>query len=153
MICIADGKVKKNKMIRRGPMRKALLIIISCILIGMTVLTGCGTNDGKQPTQTPEVSQEPEQTSEPTETPETPEGELVYKDAPMLKDRDLPPVEERLPKEPKISNEMPPDLLNAQIGQYGGTLRSARMDVEYDNVLFIACNEPLLNTPAYWDKK
>ncbi|MGI6705097.1 MAG: ABC transporter substrate-binding protein [Clostridia bacterium] len=129
-------------------MRKALLIIISCILIGMTVLTGCGTNDGKQPTQTPEVSQEPEQTSEPTETPETPEGELVYKDAPMLKDRDLPPVEERLPKEPKISNEMPPDLLNAQIGQYGGTLRSARMDVEYDNVLFIACNEPLLNTPG-----
>jgi peptide/nickel transport system substrate-binding protein len=129
-------------------MRKALLIIISCILIGMTVLTGCGTNDGKQPTQTPEASQAPEQTSEPTEAPEAPEGELVYKEAPLLKDRDLPPVEERLPKEPKISNEMPPDLLNVQIGRYGGTLRSARMDVEYDNVLFIACNEPLLNTPG-----
>jgi peptide/nickel transport system substrate-binding protein len=66
----------------------------------------------------------------------------------MLDDMDLPPVEERLPNEPKLVNEMPPELLDFEVGQYGGTIRTVTAQVNWDADVFVMNNEPLLNTPG-----
>ncbi len=74
-----------------------------------------------------------------------------FQEAPMLTEMvqagELPPVEERLPLEPKITNEMPPSLLTFENGRYGGELR-ASLDGEADLGIFVSCNEPLINTPG-----
>jgi peptide/nickel transport system substrate-binding protein len=57
-------------------------------------------------------------------------------------------VKDRLPKVPKLVNEMPADLLKYQIGKYGGTMRFVTAAKEWDADVFIMCNEPLLNTPG-----
>ncbi len=61
---------------------------------------------------------------------------------------DLPSVEERLPDVPKIVNEFPPEQLAFEIGQYGGTLRTATNDVSFNPDIFVMANEPLINTPG-----
>jgi peptide/nickel transport system substrate-binding protein len=75
-------------------------------------------------------------------------GKLEYKQAPMLEGRDLPPVAERLPREPKLVNEMPDELLQYEIGKYGGTLRTVTSTVDTDLEIFVMATEPLLNTPG-----
>lgn len=52
---------------------------------------------------------------------------LAYNESPMLRTRvaagELPPVEERLPKEPGRVKDIAPENIDLEIGQYGGTLR------------------------------
>jgi peptide/nickel transport system substrate-binding protein len=62
-------------------------------------------------------------------------------------------VRDRLPRVPKLVNEVPADLLNYEIGKYGGTIRYATSSTDWDAHVFIACNEPLLNTPAILGKE
>ncbi len=56
-----------------------------------------------------------------------------YHEAPelteLVKAGKLPPVDERLPLEPKLTNEIPPDQLKYEIGRYGGTIRTATMTI------------------------
>ena len=61
---------------------------------------------------------------------------------------DLPPVEDRIPKEPKLPNEMPSELLEFEIGKYGGTLNTVSQSINWDPDLFVMSNEPLINTPG-----
>ncbi len=74
--------------------------------------------------------------------------ETVYTQSPYLDDMDLPPLEERLPESPKLTNEMPPELLDYEIGRYGGTIRTVTSVVDWDADVFVMNNEPLLNTPG-----
>jgi len=74
--------------------------------------------------------------------------EMTLKDSPYLAGKGLPPVAERLPKVPKLTNEMPADLLDYQIGKYGGTLRLVTSGIDWDADGFVMMNEPLLNTPG-----
>lgn len=67
--------------------------------------------------------------------------------AELVKVGKLPPVDQRLPKDPKIANEMPSSLLKYETGKYGGTLRHACLTGRAADV-FVMNNEPLVNTPG-----
>jgi peptide/nickel transport system substrate-binding protein len=69
---------------------------------------------------------------------------LTLKSAPGLAGN----VKDRLPKVPKLVNEMPKDLLTYQVGKYGGTMRFVTQGTDWDADIFVMCNEPLLNTPG-----
>lgn len=71
-----------------------------------------------------------------------------FHQAPMLDEMDLPDITERLPKVPKLPNEMPPEFLTFEIGTYGGTLNTVAQSVNWDPDFFVMSNEPLLNTPG-----
>jgi peptide/nickel transport system substrate-binding protein len=62
-------------------------------------------------------------------------------------------VKDRLPKLPKLVNEMPTDLLRYENGKYGGTLRYGTTSTDWDAHVFIGCNEALLNTPGLLGKE
>jgi peptide/nickel transport system substrate-binding protein len=74
---------------------------------------------------------------------------LTLKSAPGLPGN----VKDRLPNIPKLVNEMPADLLNYQVGKYGGTIRYVTSSTDWDAHVFIGCNEPLLNTPGILGKE
>jgi peptide/nickel transport system substrate-binding protein len=76
-------------------------------------------------------------------------SKLVLKSAPGLQGN----VKDRLPVVPKLVNEIPADLLKYEIGKYGGTIRYATSTADWDAHVFIACTEPLLNTPAILGKE
>jgi peptide/nickel transport system substrate-binding protein len=90
--------------------------------------------------------------TEQSEAVSTDEKQARFKESPVLTEKvkagGLPSIEQRLPKDPKLTNELPPDILKYEIGSYGGTLRTVRTEPESDNTVFIAMNEPLLNTPG-----
>lgn len=73
------------------------------------------------------------------------EAEVAYTQAPMLDGMDLPPVEERLPKSPKIITPL------NETGAYGGTMRMGvayfmtdeRCESNLDNNGFFELNKPL----------
>ena len=75
-----------------------------------------------------------------------------YKEAPALaelvKAGKLPPVDQRLPKDPKVVNEFPPNALKLEVGKYGGACRFGTSDPNFDAELFCACNEPFINFPG-----
>jgi len=81
---------------------------------------------------------------------------LAYQEAPMLRVKvaagELPPVEERLPLEPKVlsaeRNEIANENLDFEIGQYGGMLRTVGIDPAFNGDLgYAAQNEPLVSAP------
>jgi peptide/nickel transport system substrate-binding protein len=71
-------------------------------------------------------------------------SKLTLKGAPGLPGN----VKDRLPAIPKLVNEIPKDLLKYEIGKYGGAIRFATTDYDWDADVFIMCNEPLLNSPG-----
>jgi len=135
-------------------MKKAAFLTIIIVLFFTMVLSGCGSTPTTEPTATPEVSQPPEETQAPeeTQTPEEPK-EVVYKESPYFEGKGLPPVAERLPEVPKITNEMDPSQLDYEIGQYGGTLRMASAVPDWNPDIFVMANEPLINTPGLLGKE
>lgn len=135
-------------------MRKALLLILALCLLVTVMLAGCTPKEEvveKEPVAEKEEEEKEEPKEEPKEEEEEEEEvveEIKYSQAPMLDDMDLPPVEERLPLEPKLTNEMPPEMLTYVNGKYGGKIRTATARVNWDPDVFVALNEPLLNTPG-----
>ncbi|TDQ40773.1 ABC transporter substrate-binding protein [Aureibacillus halotolerans] len=71
-----------------------------------------------------------------------------YLQSPTVEKMDLPPVQQRLPDNPKITNEMTETMLDYQIGNYGGTLNTVTGSVNWDADVFVMNVEPLLNTPG-----
>ena len=75
-----------------------------------------------------------------------------YKEAPMLaelvKQGKLPPVEQRLPKNPRVAQCLPPELLKQDVGKYGGTIRLIGPAVQYDADQFMMCRTPMMETPG-----
>ena len=69
-----------------------------------------------------------------------------FNQSPVLDDMELPPVKNRLPINPKLTNEMPPDMLDYEIGRYGGTLTTVTAQVDWDADFFVLNNEALLNS-------
>ncbi|AEE96394.1 ABC transporter substrate-binding protein [Mahella australiensis] len=137
-------------------MKKLRLFVIWLLAVALllpTVLAGCGTStEGeKQPAETGEqtTDQEEQVENKPEQTQGTP---TEFKEAPILADMvkagNLPSLKERLPKNPKVTNEMPTDMLDYEIGQYGGTLRTVTYAPDWDADVFVMCNEPLINTPG-----
>lgn len=78
-----------------------------------------------------------------------------YHEAPMLAERveagDLPPVKERLPKEPYVvwpGSLLDEKFVKLEIGSYGGTLQLGRESPTGDPVIFVSNNEPPLWAPG-----
>ena len=69
-------------------------------------------------------------------------------EAPMLTELveagKLPPLEERLPEETKLPDEILPEYLDYECGQYGGTMRFITSIVNWDADVFVGNNEALL---------
>ena len=78
----------------------------------------------------------------------TASAEGTYTQSPLLDEAvsagTLPPVEERLPENPKISDEILPEYLDYTCGNYGGTLRLVTKVVDWDADGFVGNNEALL---------
>ena len=72
----------------------------------------------------------------------------TYGEAPMLSEKvaagELPPVEERLPSEPKVFNTISEAFLDYEVGQYGGTLRTASTSIGSSDTVNRMLTEPLL---------
>lgn len=78
----------------------------------------------------------------------------VYHQSPFLDNmKNLPPIKDRLPQDPKVVNEEPPEYLTYQVGKYGGTLRTVTTIAGWDADVFVMDNEPLLNTPGIQGKE
>ncbi|WP_274361989.1 ABC transporter substrate-binding protein [Paenibacillus thermotolerans] len=132
-----------------------VLLMLSLILLS---LAGCfggsesGSNTGDPGTQTNDPADEG---TDPVgsgggggEEPQVDLGSIEFHQAPMLDSMGLPPVKDRLPKNPKLTNEMPLTMLDYEIGTYGGTLRTVTSAIDWDADVFVMNNEPLLNTPG-----
>jgi peptide/nickel transport system substrate-binding protein len=66
-------------------------------------------------------------------------------------DAGLPPLSERLPLEPKVvvpGTEVPAKDLDLRIGKRGGTMRLVHASPNWNAILFIMANEPLVNAPG-----
>ena len=113
-------------------MKKKLISFLSVVLI-VTVFTGCKNNNSSTtPTPSAQINSNKE-----------------YKQSPILTEKSgLPELKDRLPKDPKIENEMPDTIMKSEIGTYGGTLRTSTSVISYDADVFVANNEALLNTPG-----
>ncbi len=78
----------------------------------------------------------------------TASAEGTYSQSPLLDEAvasgTLPAVEERLPETPKIADEILPEYLDYESGNYGGTLRLVTSVVNWDADGFVGNNEALL---------
>ena len=65
---------------------------------------------------------------------------------------ELPPVEERLPLEPRVlsaeRNDIPASDLNFEVGKYGGILRSVQPSPTWNPDIFVMNDESLLAAPG-----
>ena len=101
---------------------------------------------------------EPAATAAPVATVAAAEAPSTFAEAPMLealvKAGTLPPVAERLPKEPYVVQKgslVEGNLLETKPGTYGGVLRLAQESTGGDPHIFIGMNEPLLWAPAAFE--
>ena len=132
--------------------KKLALTLLSLVLFA-AILSGCFGNSADEQNVNPSNQQTANNQSPAGVQSEAgqPEAAAIpdgFKQSPYLEGRGLPPVEDRLPKSPKLSNELPEGYINTEIGIYGGTLRTVRMNPTSDAALWIIQNEPIVNTPG-----
>jgi peptide/nickel transport system substrate-binding protein len=131
-------------------MKRSLLLVLIVLIVFSSVVACEDSKETASDTPATETSKDDskdKKKSESTEAKVDPKT-IELKQAPMLNDKNLPPIKDRLPEEPKLTNEMPASMLNYEIGTYGGTLRTVTSVVEWDADVFVMNNEPLLNTPG-----
>jgi peptide/nickel transport system substrate-binding protein len=123
-------------------MKTKISLLFSIFVILSMVLTACGapataTEPPPGATEPPAAATEPPAATEPgaaTEAPTT----MTYTEAPSLEGQGLPPVEERLPDQPVVT-----EVVDA-IGKYGGTIHTASWWPEVGNVqLYFAVEAPI----------
>jgi len=124
-------------------MKKILLTVLVIMVLSVTACQPAATPapapeaPAAQPTNTSAPAAAIE-VSEATPTPVVLAEGAQYKQAPMLDGMDLPPVEERLPLEPLVTQPY------ESVGRYGGTLHTASWWPEYGNVLlYFAVDAPI----------
>jgi peptide/nickel transport system substrate-binding protein len=135
------------------------------ILIILALLLGACSTSTPAPTQVPEVEATQEQAAEPTQAPEpveegneaepteappaVEEPVAKFSESPMLAEivasGELPPVEERLPENPRVVK-----ALTSEKGVYGGEMRMGFVGAspEWGGLLFVAAWEQLLSWKA-----
>ena len=72
----------------------------------------------------------------------------AFGEAPMLAEKvangELPPVEERLPENPRVATDFTEEELVPEVGKYGGTVRTVFAAVNWNPDIFVAMTENLL---------
>jgi peptide/nickel transport system substrate-binding protein len=131
-----------NQLMKRY---KSMLLL----LIFSMIISACMDNSSSSPDGTSSVGENESTENESNKTDETNDSEITdFAQSPMLNEMDLPPVEERLPDVPKITNEMDSSQLDYEIGEYGGTLSVISSNPDSSDNLFVMLNEPIINTPG-----
>jgi peptide/nickel transport system substrate-binding protein len=134
-------------------MRK--LAFLNLLVILTLILAACGSST-TEPTKTPveepaEATKVVQPTDEKTTEPTKEEPASMYGESPMLAERvaagDLPPVDERLPENPRVI-----DLPGSSIGTYGGDFRDPFVGDSYwsSQMIFMIAWHGLVNwNPTY----
>jgi len=138
--------------------------VLNIIIVLSVILSACATVPATpevavqptatvaavEPTKAPEATKAPEETKVPTAVPTaTAPPEAKFKESPMLTKLvdagKLPPVEERLPENPRVVA-----ALTDQQGKYGGEMRIGFVGTspEWGGLLFIAAWEHLVSWKA-----
>ena len=73
---------------------------------------------------------------------------MTYNESPWFTGKNFPPVDDRLPKNPKIWNGIPEKHMKFEVGKYGGTLNTIRMSPTWDAIMWTASAERLINSPG-----
>ncbi|WP_276354860.1 ABC transporter substrate-binding protein [Cohnella caldifontis] len=131
--------------------KKSAVVFLVLTLI-VALLAGCYGNSanvtsGNEPSSSPAAGGSSAGAS-PSASASAVAAPGSFKQSPFFDGKSLPPVADRLPKAPKLTNEVPDSFYKYEIGTYGGTLRTVRLDPVNDADLFIIQNEPLVNTPG-----
>ncbi len=148
-----------KRYLGRMSMKKSLLLVFTAVLVFASVFAGCESNttetsdasadDQQQATETDDSAKSADESEDNAKAAAAiANGTMEYKESPFFAGKGLPPVKDRLPKQPKLTNEMPPSQLKYRIGKYGGTLRTIRMDASWDGVAWTLATEPLVNSPG-----
>jgi peptide/nickel transport system substrate-binding protein len=126
-------------------MKKILLVVLAIMLLTVTACQPAAP--APAPAQPEAPAAQPTNTtapaaaivvSEATPVPVVMEEGSEFQQAPMLDGMDLPPVEERLPANPLVTQPY------ESVGQYGGTLHTASWWPEAGNVqLYFAVDAPI----------
>ncbi len=140
----------------RFPISRREFLHLSVLATAGGVLAACGPKAPAPPVKDVTTDIPEEMPIAETEVPAVGEAAATldggFGEAPMLAEKvaagELPPVEDRLPLEPKLTNEMDPSQLEYEIGRYGGTLRHAALQGRDADVSPVFVNEPLVNTPG-----
>ncbi len=140
-------------------MKAVFSVFVAVFLLASTALSGCSSETETEPKVDEQT--EPVAVEDDSLQPEMTEGKdkreavdvtnIVLKESPFLSGKNLSPVQERMPKEPKLVNENPNEWYEGgkpAIGKYGGKLRMVSPDINFNPDLFIMLNEALLNTPG-----
>jgi peptide/nickel transport system substrate-binding protein len=136
-------------------MKKTILFILTAFLA--VTLLGCKRNalvsvsEGTRSSEVEQQSQEETKIQESNKEESKKEDDNLkkYKQSPILdQNTQLPAIEERLPEEPKLANEMPDKIMKTEVGDYGGELRTVTSVIDWDADVFIMNNEALINTPG-----
>ena len=149
-----------NRLMRPVLLLAVMTLLASCAGTAPTAAPVAPTEAPKaaEATKPAELTKAPEPTAaaEPTKAAEAAPAAMKYSESPMLtelvKAGKLPPLEERLPKEPLVvkpgSLIVEADLPNWTPGKYGGTLRSAHSVPNWAPDIFMAQIENLLAAPG-----
>jgi len=134
-------------------MLKRSIVILLAITMCLLAIAGCKSEPAAEaPTAAPvstDVATATEAPKTDVDEPDEPTDEVVtLKQSPFLDGKGLPPIEERLPKVTKLPNQMAPSELTLTVGKYGGTLRTQRVNANYDATYMLASTVPLLNSPS-----
>ena len=145
-----QAKVTRRKFFHRAAVTAGSLLLAGCAGAPMATPTQAPTAAPAKATQPPATS--PAKTAAPTQAPTSATKPVTGGEAPQLaelvKAGKLPPLSERLPKEPKLVNELAAKHLKLEIGRYGGTFRMLTLSPNDDPDVYMMCNEPLLNSPS-----
>jgi len=130
--------------------KKRIVAILALFALVFALIAACAETPADEtldadPPQQDDTAVPPDDGDDTADPP--PEGR-VFQQSPFLDGRDLPPVHERLPLNPKLTNEIPPEIMEYEIGRFGGTIRLLTPSVDWDADVFVMLNEPLVNSPA-----
>ena len=134
-------------------MKRASLLALAIVFLFTFVLAGCGDKQQKIRQLQDKPSTEKTTDSGESKTQGVKTVVVEYKKYPYFAGKGLPLVKDILPKEPKITNEMPEDMLNYEVGTYGETLCTVSTAVDWNKDGFDASYEPLLNSPGLFGKE
>ncbi len=150
---MSQRKINRRKFLQMSAAGAAGLIIASCASVPETPAPAAATaTTAPQPTEAPKATdtKAPEATQVPTQVPTpTPLPEAKFKQSTFLdadvKSGKLPPVEERLPTNPRVIKG-----LGEEQGVFGGEMRLGFVgnSPEWGGLLFIAAWEHLVSWKA-----
>ena len=129
----------KNRSFRRAV---SLLLAVTALT---AALNGCAASPSSSTSGTGSSTGSSSSSSSQVDTSQ--------KEAPMLAEKvssgELPALEDRLPENPKLLNELKEEHLVLEEGQYGGTLRVITTATNDIGNFLVGMMEPLVNSPSF----